>query len=80
MQPIPHIRTKSVGSTHSPGSSIPTDGIFDASPLSVILMTTVDSLVEVTGSLSPLEDFGITDEDIRQAELPPLTEAIQGIR
>ena len=43
-------------------------------------MTTVDGLVEVTGSLSPLEDLGIADEDIRQVESPPLTEAIQGIR
>jgi hypothetical protein len=80
MQPISHIRSKSVGSTHSPGSSVPTDGIFDASPLSMILMTTVDSLVKVAGSLSPLEDFGIADEDIRQVALPPLAEAIQVIR
>ena len=79
MQPISPIRSKS-GSTHSPGSSIPTDGIFDAAPLSMILMATVDSLVEVTGSLSPPEDFGIADEDIMQVELPSLTEAIQGIR
>ena len=63
MQPISPIQSKSVGPTHSPGSSIPTDGIFDAAPLSTILLTTVDSPVEVTGSLSPLEGFGIADED-----------------
>ena len=63
--------------------NFPAEGIFHGVPLSTIRMTTgtmgfiIDSLIKVAGSLSHLDDFGITYQDVRQETLPQLADAIQ---
>ena len=60
------------------------EGTFNCVPLSTIRTTTlsmgfvISSLVAVAGSLSRLDDFGITYQDVRQEALPQLARAIQG--
>ena len=78
-----YLELEGVGFNNSAGSSSPADGIFNGIPLSTVRTTTesmgfiIDSLVTLAGSLSRLDDFGIAYQDIRQATLPQLADAIQ---
>lgn len=61
----------------------PTERTFVDVPLSTLRITTknmyliISGLISVAGSLSYLEDFGITYQDVTQEDLPQLAEAIQ---
>ena len=80
---LQYLGLERVGFGDSPTSSFPAEDIFNGIPLSTIRMTTaymgfiIASLIRVAGSLPHLEDFGIEYQDIRQAALPRLADAIQ---
>lgn len=81
---LQHLELFRVGFVGHVYYDLPAETRFNNIPLSTLRINTVTmgyiirSLVKMAASLSYLDDFGITYQDITQEELPQLAEAIRG--
>jgi len=80
---LQYLELEGVGFNNSAGPSFSSEEVFNSIPLSTIRMATasmgfvIDSLIKVAGSLSYLENFGISYQDVRQGAVQQLADAIQ---